>query len=137
VKELEPELWGAVLTSMKGEKPTAVQVGNWLRGRRDRVYGDLVLSGAPDRNDVVWWHVAHMSVVRGLRGVAGGHDPIADDIVPGDTHEESENPRKPPQPPRTDDGAHRSNTETDRGGSAHLPEANGLPDRGEFEVFEI
>lgn len=65
----ERDLWAAALPRMKGERPTSAEVGNWLRSRRDRVYGSLMLVGSADRNGITLWCLKEASEARGLRGV--------------------------------------------------------------------
>ncbi len=109
---LDPDLWPAVIT-FKGDRPSAHQVGIWLRRRRDKVFGDLQLPGELDRDGVARWQV------RGMRGIAGevpnqprksgksasprggdGENDVTDDssTVGGGT-----NPRNPPHPPQPDE----------------------------------
>jgi len=110
-QDFAAELWAAVLPRMKGDKPTAVQVGNWLRARRDRVYGLAMLVGELDRNSVMMWRFVEVPDVRGLRGLAGGNlgsskpnghqdgeGDGADDGICDDPDEDT--PRNHPQPPQ-------------------------------------
>ena len=62
---LDPDTWAAVLT-FKGDRPTAHQVGLWLRKRKDKVLGDWQLIGSIDRNGIARWQV------RGMLGDRGG-----------------------------------------------------------------
>jgi hypothetical protein len=50
-KDVDRDLWAAVM-KLKGEQPDGGAVGRWLRSRKDRVFGDLILTNDIDRNGV-------------------------------------------------------------------------------------
>jgi hypothetical protein len=69
--DIDATLWAEVLPRMKGDKPSAAEVGHWLRARKDRVFGVLILSAThADRNGVVDWTVTSRSA--GDAGDCGG-----------------------------------------------------------------
>jgi hypothetical protein len=70
VGTIDADLWAGVIR-VKGERPDSRQVGNWLRTRRDRVFGDLQLTGLPDRIGIMQWTIRYL----GSAGSAGS-DPI-------------------------------------------------------------
>ena len=53
---LDPELWRVVL-EFKGDRPTPIAVGCWLREHKDKVFGDLRLTSQPDRDKKAQWSV--------------------------------------------------------------------------------
>jgi hypothetical protein len=54
---IDVDLWRAVLPSFKEDRPTARKVGDWLKRRKDTVFGDKMLTGQTDRNGVMEWSV--------------------------------------------------------------------------------
>jgi putative DNA primase/helicase len=109
---LDPDVWASVFP-LKGPRPSAMQVGQWLNKRKDRVWGDWQLTNSLDRNGVARWRIVEL---RGLRGLAGVNSLPRGKSVGGDFSnpdarvEESRDdslrmagwrdPRRPPQPPR-------------------------------------
>lgn len=56
--DIDVTLWTQVLPSAPrrdDSKPSAKQVGNWLRGRKDRVFEKWMLCSDPDRKGVLEW----------------------------------------------------------------------------------
>ena len=53
--DLPTDTWEAVIRYR--ERPTAHQVGIWLRRRKDRVFGPLQLTGQVDRDGIVEWQL--------------------------------------------------------------------------------
>jgi hypothetical protein len=59
---LDPALWPASL-HFKGERPSGVQLGHWLRKYRDTVFDDLILSGTQDpHTKLTMWSLREMRV---------------------------------------------------------------------------
>ncbi|MFZ1425470.1 MAG: hypothetical protein WAS21_01725 [Geminicoccaceae bacterium] len=106
---LDPEVWAAIM-AFKGDRPTAHQVGVWLRKRKDKVFGELQLLGQVDRDGIARWQV------RGMRGIAGDAPTHprkigsgGDELAPVNGHACGDDksikaggtiPRDPPHPPQ-------------------------------------
>ena len=54
---IDPALWDGVISFKGKDRPTAAQLGVWLRKRKDKVMGDWQLVGRIDRNDITHWGV--------------------------------------------------------------------------------
>jgi hypothetical protein len=93
------DLWANVI-QVKDDRPDSRQVGNWLRARKDRVFGDLQLTGRVDRNGVMQW------TVRGLKALAGSVQYAVREMA-GNTpaacgcQNESTKENRPPKTPQT------------------------------------
>jgi hypothetical protein len=98
---IEADLWTNVI-QVRGDRPDSRQVGNWLRARKDRVFGNLQLTGRSDRNGVMQW------TVRGLKGLAGSLHPGGCDLADQDGCQTQntgvEKPRESPQTPQEPPG---------------------------------
>ncbi|MFZ1429142.1 MAG: hypothetical protein WAS21_20495 [Geminicoccaceae bacterium] len=83
---LDPEIWASVMT-FKGDRPTAVQAGNWLGRQKDKAFGELQLLGRLDRKGTALWRVRDLP---GCRGVPGSIPSATREVSETDTNVESD-----------------------------------------------
>jgi hypothetical protein len=63
-KDIEVDVWASALR-FKGERPSGSEVSYWLRHRKDRVFGRLILKNQLDRKGIAKWSLP------GMPGIAG------------------------------------------------------------------
>ena len=62
--EIDRDLWASVL-KLKGEQPDAGTIGRWLRARKDRVFGEWMLTNSLDWIGVAKWRLQGMQKIAG------------------------------------------------------------------------